>query len=121
MLTFECNTANTEHCVQKTLSVKQRSLKAKAVPLHAMKALGGEKRYSSYSSMTSALDGVSGQHHAPAALCPGERTPVPIVKEAGWDPEPVWTQRLGENSFRLYRRPNLDRPVIQPVARHYTA
>jgi hypothetical protein len=27
--------------------------------------------------------GVSGQCHAPAALCPGERTPVPIVQEAG--------------------------------------
>jgi hypothetical protein len=26
--------------------------------------------------------GVSGQHHAPAALCPGE---------AGWASEPVWT------------------------------
>jgi hypothetical protein len=24
---------------------------------------------------------------------PGERTPVPIGQEAGWAPEPVWTQR----------------------------
>jgi hypothetical protein len=31
--------------------------------------------YSSYSSTTSALDGVSGQRHAPAVLYPGERTP----------------------------------------------
>jgi hypothetical protein len=38
--------------------------------------------------------GVSGQHHAPAALLP----PVPIVQEAGWAPEPVWTQRLEEKS-----------------------
>jgi hypothetical protein len=30
-----------------------------------------------------ALDGVSGQRHAPAALCRRERTPVPIVQEAG--------------------------------------
>jgi hypothetical protein len=35
----------------------------------------GERRYSSYSFLTWALDGVSGQHHAPAALYPGERTP----------------------------------------------
>jgi hypothetical protein len=28
----------------------------------------GERRYSSYSFMTSALDGVSGQRHAPAAI-----------------------------------------------------
>jgi hypothetical protein len=55
--------------------------------------------YSSYSFTTSALDGVSGQHHAPAALYPRERTPVPIVQEAGWASEPVWTQRLEEKSF----------------------
>jgi hypothetical protein len=36
----------------------------------------GERRYSSYSFLTSALGGVSGQRHAPAALCPGERAPV---------------------------------------------
>jgi hypothetical protein len=32
---------------------------------------------------------------APIALLP----PVPIVQEAGWAPEPVWTQRLEEKSF----------------------
>jgi hypothetical protein len=44
------------------------NIKAKAVPLHAMKALGGERRYSSYSFSISVLNGVSGQRHAPAAL-----------------------------------------------------
>jgi hypothetical protein len=29
----------------------------------------------------------------------GERTPVPIVQEAGWASELVWTQRLGEKYF----------------------
>jgi hypothetical protein len=44
--------------------------------------------------------GVSGQHHAPAALLPPEKGPsVPIVREAGWAPEPVWRQRLEEKSF----------------------
>jgi hypothetical protein len=43
--------------------------------------------------------GVSGRH-APAALLPPEKgPPVPIGQEAGWDPEPVWTKRLEENSF----------------------
>jgi hypothetical protein len=52
---------------------------------------------------------------------PGERTPpVTIVQEAGWAPEPVWTQRLEEKSFRLCRGSNLDHPVVQSVARHYT-
>jgi hypothetical protein len=35
----------------------------------------GERRYSNYLFLTSALHGVSGQHHAPAALYPGEKTP----------------------------------------------
>jgi hypothetical protein len=95
-------------------------LQAKAVPLHATQALGGRK-YSSYSFSTSALDGVSGQRHAPTALYPrGKEPPVPIVQEAGWAPEPSWTQRLQEKSFRLCRGSNLDRPMVQPVARHYT-
>jgi len=34
--------------------------------------------------------GVVGQRHDPATL-PPERDPVPIVEEAGLDPEPVWT------------------------------
>jgi hypothetical protein len=40
---------------------------------------------------------MSGQRQAPAALLP----PVPIGQEAGWAPEPVWTQRLEEISFAL--------------------
>jgi hypothetical protein len=64
-----------------------------------MEALGGERRYSSYSFTTPALDGVSGQHHAPTALYPrGKAPPVPIVQEAGWAPEPVWTKRIEEKS-----------------------
>jgi hypothetical protein len=43
--------------------------------------------------------GVSGQRHAPAAYLPlGKGPPVPIVQEAGWAPEPVWTQRLEEKN-----------------------
>jgi hypothetical protein len=62
-----------------------------------------ERRYMcrSYSLSTSALDGVSGQRHAPAALYPrGKNPPVPIVQEAGWAPEPVWTLKLEEKFFR---------------------
>jgi hypothetical protein len=52
--------------------------------------------------------GVSGQRHAPAALLPpGKGSPVRIVQEAGWAPEPVWTQRIEEKSFAPagYRNP----------------
>jgi hypothetical protein len=56
--------------------------------------------YSSYSCITSALD-VGGEWSAsrPGRALPTEKgPPVPIVKEAGWDPEPVWTQRSEEKS-----------------------
>jgi hypothetical protein len=53
------------------------------------------EEYSSYSLLTSALDGVSGQHHAPAVLYPQERIPPPGIHctgrwvglEAGLDTE----------------------------------
>jgi hypothetical protein len=80
-----------------------------------------ERRYSSYSFSTSALDEGewSASHHG-HTLAPGKILPVSIVQEAGWAPEPVWTQRLEGKYFRLCRGSNLDRPVAQPVARHYT-
>jgi hypothetical protein len=60
----------------------------------------GERRYSSYSFTTSALDGGEWSASRPGrALLPGEGPPVPIVQEAGWAPEPVWTQRIEEKSF----------------------
>jgi hypothetical protein len=83
-----------------------------------MKTLGGEE-YSSYSFSTSALDGDEWAASRPVrALAQGKGPPVPIVQEAGWAPEPVWTKRIKEKSFRLCRGSNLDRPVFQPVARH---
>jgi hypothetical protein len=33
------------------------------------------------------------------ALASGKGPPEPVVQEAGWAPEPVWTQRLEEKSF----------------------
>jgi len=38
----------------------------------------------------------------------GEGPPVPILQEAGWALEPVWTQRLEEKFFRLCQGSNLD-------------
>jgi hypothetical protein len=80
-----------------------------------------ERRYSSYSFSTLTLDGGERSASRPGrALSPGKGPPVPIVQEAGWAPEPVWTQRLQEKSFRLCRGSNLDCPFVQPVARQYT-
>ena len=56
---------------------------------------------------------MSGQHHAPVAFTPG-KDPVPIVQEAGWAPEPVWTgaENLAPQGF--------DPRTFQPVAIRYT-
>jgi hypothetical protein len=83
-------------------------------PYTPWRSLGGGRK-SSYSFLTSALDGgwVSGQHHA---LPPGKGPPVPIGQEAGWAPEPIWTQRLEEKSSASVG----DRiPVVKSVVSHY--
>jgi hypothetical protein len=80
-----------------------------------MEELGGEE-YSSYSFSTSALDGGEWSASRPGrALAPEKGPPVPIVQEAGWAPEPVWTQRTKEKIFCPCRGSNPDRPVVQPV------
>jgi hypothetical protein len=64
----------------------------------------GERRYSSYSFSTAALEGGEWSASRPGrALPPGKQPPVPSVQEAGWAPEPVWTQRLEEKSFASLR------------------
>jgi hypothetical protein len=76
----------------------------------------GERRYSSYSFLTSALDGGKWLASRPGrALPPGKEPPVPIGQEAGWTPEPVWTQGLEEKSC-LCRGSN---PVLSVVS-YYT-
>jgi hypothetical protein len=78
----------------------------------------GERRYSSYSFLTSALDGGEWSASRPGrALPPGKEPPVPILQEAWWASEPVWSQGLEEKSSA----PVGDRTaIIQPVVRHYT-
>jgi hypothetical protein len=54
---------------------------------------------SSYSFTTSTLDGGEWSASCPGcAFPPGKGPPLPIGQEAGWAPEPVWTQRLEEKS-----------------------
>jgi hypothetical protein len=74
-----------------TLSLTLYSLKAKAVPLHAMKALGWR---GGMLLLIRDLCTRWGEWSAPrpgCALAPGKGPPVPIVQEAGWAPEPAWT------------------------------
>jgi hypothetical protein len=60
----------------------------------------GERRNSSYTFTTTALDGDEWSASRPGrALLPGKGLPVSIVQEAGWNPEPVWTDILEEQSL----------------------
>jgi hypothetical protein len=95
-------------------------LKSKAVPLYAWKALGGEKIQLLLILDLGTRLGEMSASRSGRTLAPGKGPPVPIVQEAGWAPEPVWTQRLEKKSFRLCRGSNLDRPIVRPVARHYS-
>jgi hypothetical protein len=71
--------------------------------------------YSSYSFTILALNGGEWSAFRPGrTLSPG-RTPVPIVQEAWWASEAVRTEGLEEKSFSLWRRSNLNRPVVQSV------
>jgi len=63
--------------------------------------------------MTSTLDGVGAQRHAPAAIAPG-KFPVPIVQEAGCPQGPFW---IGEKNLAP---PTFDPRTVQPVASRYT-
>jgi hypothetical protein len=82
-----------------TLHKIVRMNKAKAVPLHSMEVLG-ERRYSSYSLLTSVVDGVEWSASRPSrALAPEKGSPVPIGQEAGWASELVWTQRLEDEQI----------------------
>jgi hypothetical protein len=79
---------------------------------------GGERRYSSYSYLTSALDGGEWSASRPGrALPPGKWSAVPIVQVAGWAPEPVWTQGLEEKSSASVGDRTL---VVQSVVSHNT-
>jgi hypothetical protein len=96
-------------------------LKLKSYPTTRHESAWGQSKCSFHSFSTSALDeGEWSASHPDLALPPGKGPPVPVVQEAGWAPEPIWTQRLEEKSFSLCRGSNFDRSVVQFVARHYT-
>jgi hypothetical protein len=82
----------------------------------------GERRYSSYSFSTSALDGGGwSASRLGRAFTPGERTPGThctggwVSLRAGMDTE------VTGKTLCPHRRSSPDRPVVQPVVRHYTA
>jgi hypothetical protein len=105
----------TAHTATAELKVKRRS--DPATRNRGVWGGGGRRRRkSSYSFLTLALDGGEWSASRPGrALPPGKGSPVPIGQEAGWAPEPIWTQRLEEKSSVGDRT-----PVVQSVFTHYT-
>ena len=71
-------------------------------------------RYSSTLSLTSALDGVGGQRHAPAALPPGKRLGTPCT--GGWVGRKAGLGGCGIS----HPPPGFDPRTVQPVASRYT-
>jgi hypothetical protein len=77
-------------------------VKAKAFQLHATEALGGRGSIAPTHSHLGARWGWVVSVTPRPSFNPGERIPCTHCT-AGWAPEPVWTQRLQEKSFRLCR------------------
>jgi hypothetical protein len=103
-----------ENCIMRSFIIRKKVKLSHYTPWRHM----GGGRYSSNSFLTSALDEGEWSASRPGrALTPGKGPPVLIVQEAGWAPEPVWTQRLQEKSSASFG----DRtPGVQSVVRHYT-
>jgi hypothetical protein len=81
----------------------------------------GERKYSSCSFSTSAIGGgVWSASRTGCSLAPGKGPPVPIVQEAGSGYRAGLDTEARGKVPCLCRGSNLDRPVFQPVARHYT-
>jgi hypothetical protein len=81
-----------------------------------MQATRRERKYSSFSFLTSAVDGVSGQRHAQAALYPRERNPGThwVGLRVGLDTED------SRQILCLCQGQNPHRSVVQSVVKHYT-
>jgi hypothetical protein len=78
----------------------------------------GEKRYSSYSFTTSAVDGVSGQCHAPTELYPRGKNPrYPLYRRLGGPGAGLDTEAREKI---LFTSAGTRTSVVQSVAMHFT-
>ena len=94
-------------------SVSHVKGKGKGHPRTGHEGPDGEKRYSSTLSLTSALDGVGGQRHAPAAL-PPRKTRYPLYRRLGGP------QGRSGRLQKISPPPGFDPRTVQPVASRCT-
>jgi hypothetical protein len=81
----------------------------------------GERRYSSYSCLTSALHGGEWSASRPGRALPRGKGPrYPLYRRLGGPQSGLDTEDRGKILCPC-RGSNPDRPVVQPVVRHYTA
>jgi hypothetical protein len=92
--------------------------KGKVVRLGAMKeGAWGERRYSSHSFLTSAVEGGESSASCPGrVLPPGERTRNPLYRRLGEPRAGVGAEAEGKISASVGNRS----PVVEPVDGHYT-
>ena len=87
--------------------------KGKAHPRTRHEDPEGKQMYSSTLSLVSALDGVVGQRHAPAALPPG-KTRYPLYRRLRGP------QGRSGRARKISPPPGFDSRTVQPVASRYT-
>jgi len=88
--------------------------KGKVRPRTGHEGPEGEQRYSSTLSLTSAIDGVGDQRHAPAALPHVKETRFPLYMRLDAP------QGQYERGRKISSPPGFDPRNVQPVASRYT-
>ena len=94
--------------------VRKDKGKGKVHPITGHEGQEGKQRYSSTLSLTSALGGVGGQIHVPAALPPGKGLGTHCT--GGW----VGPKAGLDGCGKISPPPGFDPRTVQPVAIHYT-
>jgi hypothetical protein len=87
--------------------------KGKVHPTRGHEGPEGDYRCSSILSLTSAIDGVGGQRHAPADLPPG-KTRYPLYRRLGG------AHGRSEQVWKISPPPGFDPRTVQSVASRYT-
>jgi hypothetical protein len=107
-------------CITVRILMRIKADKKKSTPATYHGGAWGERKCSSYSFTTPALDEGEWSASRPGlALPPGKGPWYPLYSRLD-GPQIRFGHRCQRKFFCPCRGSNLDRPVVQPVARHYT-